>query len=128
MAIPNTQRDAIETIVLTAGTSHIDLRELGEHLELDGKPLHLCGVSTGQGHHSRSSARVAVFTFGEPGEPVSREAPCDAAVLLRAPTQEERDHRESNTALHALDALAIDLVDGRAIARKLDHSTTYVPL
>lgn len=127
MAIPNTQRDAIETLVLNAGTSPIDLRELGK-LELDGKPLHLCGVSTGQGHHSRSRARVAVFTYGEPGESVSREAPCDAAVLLRAPTQEERDRRGSNTALHALDALTIDLADGRAVARKLDHSTTYVPL
>lgn len=127
MALPNTQRDAIESLIERIDDDAIDLREL-DTLELDGKPLHLCGVSTGQGHHSRSRARVAVFTYGEPGESVSHEASCDAAVLLRAPTKGERERWGANTALHALDALAIDLVDGRAIARKLDHSTTYVPL
>lgn len=130
MAIIDTQRSAIETLVELAGTSHINLRSIDDWtLELDGEPIVFCGVSQGQGPQSRSDAKVAVFSFGEPDH--SRPLPsqkCDAAVLLRSPTQSERARWGSNTALHSLDAIKIEATDRGVRVSKLGHSAQYVPL
>ena len=130
MAIPNTQRNAIETLVQTAGTSPIDLQALaGKTLTLDGRTLVLCGVSDGHGSHSRSSAKVAVFAFGQTASPrVPTPQRCDAAVLLRPPTKAEREAWSAGTALHALDVLQIDLAHDTARVSTSGHSTTYVPV
>lgn len=131
MAIVDTQRRAIETLVNVVGPRTVDLCQLGnKSLTLDGEPLVFCGVSIGRGPHSLSSARVAVFGLG-PSEGLAIPAEtCDAAVLLRAPTQNERAQWSPGTALHALDAIDFQSdPDGTVQAQRIgNHKVTYVPL
>ena len=130
MAIIDTQRNAIEDLLSFAGEFQINLWSLEDWtLELDSEPIIFCGISEGHGPHSHSDATVAVFSFGSAGH--SQPLPtrrCDAAVLLRSPTQSERAKWGSNTALHSLDAIKIEITERGVRVCKLGHSTQYVPL
>lgn len=134
MAIPNTQRIAIETLVERTGAHPIDLREVDRvGITLNGRPIAFCGVSFGRGSQSCSSAKVAVFYYGTIRTPVPYDhlgVPhvCDAAVLLRAPTPEERATRTPGTALEALDALSLELRDGAIQARLIGDTELYVSI
>lgn len=135
MAIPDTQRIAIETLVERAGHDPIDLRKIARNgITLNGRPISYCGVSIGRGPQSRSDIKVAVFYYGTirtsrvTHYPSGLPIVADAAVLLRPPTQDERAAWGPNTALQALDAIRIEELDGDLHVTRSGHSITYVPL
>jgi len=101
MGVMANERPAIDTLLKRLGVDgQINVEamlregELPQQWSVDGKQIRFAGVSKGMGLNASSDRAVGVFVLGtkdlEQDDAIELSA-CDAMVLVRPPTAEERE-------------------------------------
>lgn len=127
MSVIALERPAIEELLRRTSTAAHRPPGFVTPLTLDGTRLRFLGVSRPQGVNSSLPAHVGVFVE-EPGEHESGDLnECEAFVLVRPPTDEERTHHPlSRSALRAVELLTPTEHDGQLRLARTNHHALFV--